>query len=136
MTEEDKTAQVERISEYVVLLNPTITDSDADVNLLAFTVSEILDRVRLYLNRVDVPVDVERMLGKTISSIFNKYKTTTSITDVEQQISSVSDNGQSVSYSTKVKNYLTTGTDEEIFTGVEPLLRRYRGLNYGNSTRV
>lgn len=132
MTDAEKTSQIERIVTYVEILNSTITE--ADVDLLGFAVSEMLDRVRLYLNRDDVPVLVERPIAKVVSSIFNKYKTTGGDADVEREISSVSDNGQSISYSQKVKAYLTTSSDEELFTGVETLLRRYRRLNFNAST--
>lgn len=134
MTDAERTAQIERIVGYVEIINTTITDTEDDVNLLAFVVSEILDRVRLYLNVVDVPVGVERALAGTVSTIFNKYKKTSGDTDVEREVSSVTDNGQSVSYSTKVKSYLVTSSDEELFTGIESLLKRYRRLNFSVTT--
>lgn len=132
MTDAEKTSQIERIVTYVTILNTSIGEDDVD--LLGFAVSEMLDRVRLYLNRDDVPVLVERPISKTVSSIFNKYKKTGGDTDVEREVSSVSDNGQTVSYSTQVKNYLTTASDEELFTGVESLLKRYRRLNFNATT--
>lgn len=134
MTDAERTAQIERIVGYVTTINTTITEEQTDIDLLAFVVSEILDRVRLYLNVVDVPVGVERALAGTVSTIFNKYKKTSGDTDVEREVSSVTDNGQSVSYSTKVKSYLVTSSDEELFTGIESLLKRYRRLNFSVTT--
>lgn len=124
--------QEERISTYVKIVNTTVIE--ADEALLDFAVSEILDRVRLYLNRDDVPVLLERPLAKVVSSIFNKYKKTGGDTDVEQVVSSVSDNGQSVSYSNSVKSYLTSSSDEEVFTGITGVLNRYRRLNFNATT--
>lgn len=136
MTDAEKAEQVVRMTAYVKQVNSTITDSQEHVDLLAFSVTEILDRVRLYLNRDDVPVLVEKPLAKQIGNVFNKYSTTSNEADVEQQISSVSDNGQSVSFSSKVKNYFTTASDNELFTGVESLLKRYRRLDFGTSENV
>lgn len=131
MTEEEQAEQVTRIKTYVAIVNTTVSDNE---ELLGFVISETLDRVKLYLNREDVPQLVERPIAKVVGSIFNKYKNTASDSDVEHEVSSVSDNGQSVSYSQKVKSYLTTASDDELFTGVETLLRRYRRLNFNATT--
>ena len=133
MTPEQKQEQIERIESYTKIVQ-TIAESDSD--LLTFAVEEILDRVRLYLNRDDVPVLVERPLAKTVGSIFNKYKNTNAIDSDDREISSMSDNGQSISYSNSIKQYLTTSSDEELFTGVESLLKRYRRLNFVGNTEV
>jgi len=122
-----------RIITYVKILNTGVGEGDDE--LLGFAVSEVLDRVRIYLNRDDVPVLAERPIAKTISTVFNKYKKTGGDTDVEREVSSVSDNGQSVSYSTSVKQYLITASDEELFTGVATLLKPYRRLNFDVTTR-
>ena len=45
---------------------------------------------------------------------------------VDQAISSISDNGQSISYANEVTKYFTTATDDELFTGFSMLLSRYR----------
>lgn len=127
MTQEEQVAQIERVKTYVAIVNTNVTSDD---DLLTFAVTEVFDRLRLYLNRDDVPVLVERPVAKVVGSIFNKYKKTGGDTDVEREISSISDNGQSVSYSQKVKTYLSTATDEEVFSGVEPLLKQYRRLNF------
>lgn len=133
MTEEEKTQQITRITDYVKVVNNTI-DDQSDGDLLEFSVKETLDRVQLYLNVVDVPVGLERALAKTISTVFNKYKKTSGDSDVENNVSSVSDNGQSISYTDKVKSYLITSSDEELFMGIESLLKRYRRLNFNVST--
>lgn len=125
--------QEQRIATYAKILNTNL-NAEGDAELLDFAIAEILDRVRLYLNREDVPVLVERPLAKVVSSIFNKYKKTGGDTDVEREISSVSDNGQTVSYSTSVKKYLTTASDDDLFTGVEPLLKQYRRLSFNVAT--
>lgn len=133
MTADQIAEQIARLKAYTILVNAS---AEADDELLVFVVEEILDRVRLYLNRDDVPVIVERPLAKVIASIFNKYKNTVASNDVETQISSVSDNGQSVSYSNSVKSYLTTSSDDELFTGVNELLKRYRGLHFVSNSDI
>jgi ABC-type uncharacterized transport system substrate-binding protein len=48
------------------------------------------------------------------------------VADVDRAISSVSDNGQSVSYANEVTRYFATASDDELFTGFTALLSRYR----------
>lgn len=133
MTDAEKQEQIVRLTAYTKQVNTLIGNTEPDINLLAFSVTEILDRVRLYLNRDDVPVLVEKPLAKVIGGVFNKYRATEATTEAGQEISSVSDNGQSVSYSNSVKNYLSTANDNELFTDIEPLLKRYRGLHFGTT---
>jgi len=136
MTDAEKAQQIVRLTTYAKLLNTSIGDTEDDVALLAFSVTEILDRVRLYLNRDDVPVLVEKPLAKPIGNLFHKYNGTKTETDVAQTVSRVSDNGQSVSYSSKVKNYFATVNDDELFTGVENVLKPHRRLNFGTSDQL
>lgn len=126
----------ERIALYAKTLNKTIGEDEEATELLDFVVQETIDRVQLYLNRTDVPSLIERPLGKVVASIFNKYKNTQDSSDVEREISSMSDNGQSISYSNKVKAYLETSSDEELFGGITPVLSRYRRLNFANSRKA
>ena len=61
--------------------------------------------------------------------IFNQTTNSKTSTESDQAISSVSDNGQSVSFSNEIKNYLATTEDNELFAGFSKLLARYRRIN-------
>ncbi|MDO4271546.1 MAG: hypothetical protein Q4C83_00990 [Candidatus Saccharibacteria bacterium] len=119
--------QLAQVKEYTKILNQTITDDDND--LLDFVVDEVVDRVKIYLNATDLDAALNRVIARIVANIFNQSKNSQSTSEPESAISSVSDNGQSVSYKNEVKNYLTTATDNELFTGFESLLKRYRRIN-------
>lgn len=116
-----------QIEDYAKKLNSTITDDDSD--LLDFVVSEVADRVMLYLNDDHIDEQLNRVIARIVSGIFNQTKASQSSSSPDLAISSVSDNGQSVSYANEVVNYLSTTTDNELFTGFETLLNRYRRIN-------
>lgn len=116
-----------QIEDYAKKLNSTITDDDS--NLLDFVVSEVADRVMLYLNDDHIDEQLNRVIARIVSGIFNQTKASQSSSSPDLAISSVSDNGQSVSYANEVANYLSTTTDNELFTGFETLLNRYRRIN-------
>lgn len=112
---------VAKIEEYLKILNPNIKDDD----LLDFVIRETLDRVRLYLNSETVPEILTRVLARMINTGLKKVDDEISSTD-NQVISSISDNGQSISYANEVKRYFTSATDEELFSGFTSMLSRYR----------
>lgn len=116
-----------QIEDYAKKLNSTITDDDSD--LLDFVVSEVADRVMLYLNDDHIDEQLNRVIARIVSGIFNQTKASQSSPSPDLAISSVSDNGQSISYANEVANYLSTTTDNELFTGFETLLNRYRRIN-------
>jgi len=124
MTEEQKT----RIEGYVKKINEA-ADLSENEEVLDFSVEEVGDRVLLYLNRTDLPEATERIVARIVSGIFNQTVNTISSTSADAAISSVSDNGQSVSFSNEVKNYLATTEDNELFAGFSKLLARYRRIN-------
>ena len=115
------------IEDYTKKLNSTISEDDGD--LLDFVVSEVADRVMLYLNDDHIDEQLNRVIARIVSGIFNQTKASQSSSSPDLVISSVSDNGQSVSYANEVANYLSTTTDNELFTGFETLLNRYRRIN-------
>lgn len=116
-----------QIEDYAKKLNSTITDDDSD--LLDFVVSEVADRVMLYLNDDHIDEQLNRVIARIVSGIFNQTKASQSSSSPDLAISSVSDNGQSISYANEVASYLSTTTDNELFTGFETLLNRYRRIN-------
>jgi len=119
--------QIARIKEYIHIINPSVEDND----LLEFCINEVGDRVQLYLNSDTVPTKIERILANIVNTGLKKCLKEIEISSegnyaVDQAISSISDNGQSISYANQVTNYFTTASDEELFTGFVALLSRYR----------
>ena len=118
MTSEQRT----RIKGYVT------TQSDiAEGDLLDLVVDTVADRVLLYLNETEIPEKIERVIAQVIVSV---YKRTQAVQEGENQsVSTVSDNGQSVSYRVSPTQYMTSKTDQELFTGFEKLLKQYRRVH-------
>lgn len=130
MSVKDKAVDQAKVIEYSKVIDKNIKDEDNE--LLEFVVAEVVDRLNIYLNRTTLPetVGIERILAKVVSGLFKKYTTEQVETDPNRAITSLTDaNGQSVSYSEKVLDYLTTASDNDIFTGVTGLLSRYRKIN-------
>lgn len=117
--------QLERIKDYSKILNNSIIDNE----LLDFVSKEIIDRVLIYLNDDFLDPKLERIIARIISSVY--ADSNDSITDgkTEHEISSISDNGQSISYSDKIKSYLVSSDDTELFKGFTKLLAPYRRVN-------
>jgi len=119
--------QIARIKAYIHIINPSVEDDD----LLEFCINEVGDRVQLYLNSDKVPTKVERIIAKVINTGLMKCQADIESYEagestVDRAITSISDNGQSISYANEVTKYFTTANDEELFTGFSGLLSRYR----------
>ena len=123
---------VARIKGYLRLINKNIDETDQDnEGLINFIIGEVADRVMLYLNCDTVPQKLERILANIVNTGLTRClnaieRTKEGTTDVDRAISSISDNGQSISYANEVTRYFTTSSDEELFTGFTSLLSRYR----------
>ena len=117
-------SQETRIKEYAKLLNDKIEDGD----LLDFVTLEVLDRVLVYLNDEVLDTKLERIVARIVSGIFTESLESKD-GELEHNISSVSDNGQTISYSDKVKSYLVSTDDSELFSGFSKLLAPYRRVN-------
>ena len=120
--------QLDRIKGYVKVIDNAASDASANA-LLEYCINEVYDRVLLYLNDTTLDEALERVVARIVSGIFNQTTNSKTSTESEQAISSVSDNGQSVSFSNEVKNYLATTEDNELFAGFSKLLARYRRIN-------
>ena len=117
-------SQITRIKTYAKLLNNKIEDCD----LLDFVTLEVMDRVLVYLNDRKLDQRLERIVARIVSGVFagsleNKDG------ELAHDISSVSDNGQTISYSDKVKSYLVATDDTELFSGFSKLLAPYRRVD-------
>lgn len=127
MTETEQT-QKERIIGYTKKLNDAAADPE-NQDLLDLVVDEVTDRALLYLNCADLPENVERIIARIVSGIFNQSFNAKSSSSADSAISSMSDNGQSISYSNEIKNYLATTDDNALFSGFADLLARYRSID-------
>lgn len=121
----DVEAAVAAIKSHIGIINRTAVDT----YMLDFSVREVLDRVLIYLNRTDVPEQLVRPLTGIVDGMLRKYTSNSKAERPDQAISSISDNGQSVSYSENLARYLISATDDEIFGGFTKLMNRYRRPN-------
>ncbi len=120
--------QLDRIKGYVETIDTAAAEQSLDT-LLEYVINEVVDRVLLYLNDTALDKALERVVARIVSGIFNQTINSKDSTNSDSAISSVSDNGQSVSFSNEVKNYLATTEDNELFAGFSKLLARYRRIN-------
>lgn len=120
--------QLNRIKGYVETINSTAAETSSE-DILIYTINEVFDRVLIYLNDTVLDEALERVVARIVSGIFNQTINSKDSTNSDSAINSVSDNGQSVSFSNEVKNYLATTEDNELFAGFSKLLARYRRIN-------
>lgn len=102
-----------------------------DEKLLKFAVGEICDRVSLYLNlpqKANFDRRLVRILANMTCGNFIKFESAANRT-AERAISSLSDNGQSISYQNAAQSYFATAKDSEIFDGYVEILKPYRRIN-------
>lgn len=121
-----------KIKEYLKILVDNFDEIDQNnVGLVDFVINEVADRVKLYLNSDTIPEKLERILANVVNTGLTRClkaieRTKEGTADVDRAVSSISDNGQSISYANEVTRYFTTASDEELFTGFTALLSRYR----------
>lgn len=121
-----------KIKQYLKLLVDNFDEIDQNnTGLLDFVIGEVIDRVLLYLNCQTIPERLERILANVVNTGLTRClkaieRTKEGTADVDRAVSSISDNGQSISYANEVTRYFTTVSDEELFTGFTALLSRYR----------
>jgi len=121
--------QIERIITYVKSFNKTIDDED----LLKYSVMSAISRVLLYLNHDALDQKFEMIVADVVNAVFMRYYNNQNSTEIEQAISSVSDNGQSISFKNEVMNYFNTADDNELLGGTAKLLARYRRARLANT---
>ena len=123
---------IAKIKSYLRIVNKSYDEIEQDnTGLIDFVIGEVADRVSLYLGCDTIPTKLERVLANIVNTGLTRCLkaielTKEGATDVDRAVSSVSDNGQSISYANEVKRYFTTTSDEELFTGFTSLLSRYR----------
>ena len=124
--------KIANIKKYLKILNRNIdTIEKTNAGLIDFVIEEVIDRVQLYLGSETLPNKLERILANVVNTglkkcLKQKELSAEDNTTIDRVVTSISDNGQSISYSNEVERYFTTVSDEELFTGFVPLLSRYR----------
>lgn len=130
---------LEEIKKYLKIINPNISKIEKDnTEIVDFAIEEVLDRVQLYLNSETIPSKLERILAKIVNNGLKKCLkdielSKKNVTNLDQVITTISDNGQSISYANEITKYFSTASDEELFTGFATLLSRYRRIKVVNS---
>lgn len=125
---------IANVKKYLKIINKNIDNIEKEnEGLVDFAINEVLDRVQLYLNSDIIPTKLERILANIVNNGLKRCLKEIEIskednTAVDQVVTSISDNGQSISYANEVTNYFTTVSDEELFTGFSGLLSRYRRI--------
>lgn len=113
--------QIERIKKYVCTLNSDIEQNE----IFDFNVKEIIDRILNYTNRKELPVELERIISKAIVNIYKKIIYEEKNDGEEKEVSSISDNGQTISFSDKVKTYMINSSDDDLFLGFVNQINRF-----------
>lgn len=117
--------KIANIKKYVAIISGKKYDNE----LLEFVIFEVLDRIQLYLNTEVIPNKIERIVADIVNTGLEKVTSKKDDTESNDQVvSSISDNGQSITFSNEVKKYFISATDEEIFGGFCTLLSRYRRI--------
>ncbi len=125
-----------QIREYLKIINKDVSTIDAENdNIIDFIIEDTVDRVLLYLNMETLPTRLTRVLASIVNTGINNamaiYEAGKNAD--ETAISSISDNGQSVSYSSNLKTIYGNMSDNDLFKGFTPMLQRYRRVNIGNT---
>lgn len=107
---------VQEVKDYVQVLDSSLTldENDKQIEL-------ILNRVRVYLNRKDIPFVLAGTVAEMIVENSKMVKK-----NEEDVISSISDNGQSISFSNRVFSSMITQKDVELFGSHTSILNRFR----------
>lgn len=126
----DKDQFISKLKEKLKVVN-SITENNDLVDFLSL---EMADRLSLYLN-LDTDKKLqydERLVSisvRVVSSLLQEAKDKVAGSNTETKIQSISDNGQTITFSNIAKNYITTASDSELFGGVANILKPYRRCN-------
>lgn len=115
-------AQKTTVKAYVTTLNSNVSPGA----LLDLVLDTVVDRVLLYLNETTIDPKLERVIAQVVVSAYKQVTADGTSLGQEQGITSVSDNGQTVTYSAQATQYLTSTNDQELFSGFTGLLNGYR----------
>ena len=125
---------IQRIKDYVLVIDASLADDD----YLDYVIGDVVDRALIYTNRIQlvdayeedneeeapIPSQLERPLAGVVGGVYKTVQEQVSATT--GAISSLTDNGQSVTYLNELANYVSSKSDAEIFSGVRELLNNFR----------
>jgi hypothetical protein len=128
----DKDQFISKLKEKLKAINVAVNNADSNA-LADFLALEMADRLSLYLNLTNdnKPRYDERLVSisvRIVSSLLQEAKDKLSGSSTESKIQSISDNGQTITFSNIAKNYITTTSDSELFRGVANILKPYRRI--------
>ena len=129
----DKDQFILRLKEKLKAINIAVNNAD-DNALVDFLALEMADRLSLYLN-LDTTNKLqydERLVSvsvRAVSSLVQEAKDKVAGSGTESKIQSISDNGQTITFSNIAKNYIAAASDSELFEGVANILKPYRRCN-------
>ena len=129
----DKDQFISKLKEKLKVMNIAVDNADNNA-LVDFLAHEMADRLSLYLN-----LDTDKKLQyddrlvsisvRIVSSLLQEAKDKFSGSNIETKTQSISDNGQTITFSNIAKNYIATASDSELFGGVANVLKPYRRCN-------
>lgn len=128
----DKDQFISKLKEKLKAINVAVNNADSNA-LADFLALEMVDRLSLYLN-LDTDKKLqydERLVSisvRVVSSLLQEAKDKLSGSSTETKIQSISDNGQTITFSNIAKNYIATASDSELFGGVANILKPYRRI--------
>lgn len=129
----DKDQFISKLKEKLKAINIAVDNAENNA-LVDFLALEMADRLSLYLN-LDTTNKLqydERLLSisvRVVSYLLQEAKDKVAGSSTETKIQSISDNGQTITFSNIAKNYITTASDSELFGGVANILKPYRRCN-------
>lgn len=129
----DKDQFISKLKERLKVINIAV-DNTENNDLVDFLSLEMADRLSLYLN-LDTTNKLqydERLVSisvRVVSSLLQEAKDKVAGSNTETKIQSISDNGQTITFSNIAKNYIVTASDNELFGGVANILKPYRRCN-------
>lgn len=126
----DKDQFISKLKEKLKVVN-SITENNDLVDFLSL---EMTDRLSLYLNldttnRLQYDERLVSISVRIVSSLLQEAKDKVAGSNTETKIQSISDNGQTITFSNIAKNYIATASDSELFGGVANILKPYRRCN-------
>lgn len=129
----DKDQFISKLKEKLIVVNIAADNAD-DNALVDFLAYEMADRLSLYLNldpsnKLQYDERLVSISVRVVSSLLQEAKDKVAGSNTETKIQSISDNGQTITFSNIAKNYITTASDSELFGGVANILKPYRRCN-------
>lgn len=129
----DKDQFISKLKEKLKAINIAVNNAENNA-LVDFLALEMADRLSLYLNldpsnKLQYDERLVSISVRVVSSLLQEAKDKVAGSSTETKIQSISDNGQTITFSNIAKNYITTTSDSELFGGVANILKPYRRCN-------